>query len=78
MKSPHQFQSLLDDIDSIPADMFDLLRRIAGYDPGLLDSLDERYLSAWRSGRELAEGRGLLQAIAAYVVAQQRKQTHAT
>jgi len=73
-----QLQSFLDETVSIPADMLDLLRRIVAYDPALLANLDQRYLAAWRSGQELAEGRGLLQAISAYVVSQQRKQPHAT
>ena len=73
----HQLQSFLDELDSIPADMLALLRKIAAYDPALLASLDERYLSAWRNGQELSEGRAVLQAIAAYVASQLRKQPHA-
>lgn len=76
--SDFQLQTFLNEFHAIPADMLDLVRRIAAYDAALLASLDQRYFSAWQSGRELAEGRGLLQAIAAYVVSQQAKQPHAT
>ena len=61
---------------ALPADMLVLLRRIDAFDPTLLENLDGRYRTAWQAGRELAEGRAVLQALAAYVVSQQRKQAN--
>lgn len=78
----HEFnqslRDMLDESSSLPADMPVLLRQIAAYDPLLLANLDRRYFVAWRAGRELSEGRAVLQAIAAYVGAQQRKERDAT
>ena len=68
------FRALLDEGGPLPADMLSLLRQIAAYDPLLLANLDPRYVVAWREGQELPEGRAVLQALTAYVGAQQRKE----
>jgi len=71
------FRDLLDEAGSLPEDMLALLQQIAAYDPLLLANLDRRYVVAWRGGRELPEGRAVLQALAAYVGTQQRKERDA-
>lgn len=68
------FRALLDESDPLPADMLSLLRQIAAYDPLLLANLDTRYVVACRGGRELSEGRAVLQALSAYAGAQRRKE----
>lgn len=67
-------RDLLDQSGRLPADMLALLREIVAYDPLLITNLDPRYVVAWREGQELPEGRAVLQALTAYVGAQQRKQ----
>jgi len=71
------FRELLNEKGGLPADMLAMLRRIAAFDSLLLDNLDPRYVVAWREGRELSEGRAVLQALSAYVAAQQRKEHNA-
>ena len=73
-----EFRDLPDQRDLLPADMLVLLRKVAAYDPRLLANLDQRYVLAWRGGKELPEGRAVLQALAAYVGAQQQKERNAT
>jgi hypothetical protein len=68
------FRELLNEKGALPADMLAMLRRIAAFDSLLLDNLDPRYVVAWRRGQELSEGRAVLQALSAYVAAQQRKE----
>jgi hypothetical protein len=71
-------RSMLDENSPLPADMLALVRQVVAYDPLLLANLDRRYIVAWRAGRELSEGRAVLQALTAYVGAQQRKERDAT
>ena len=79
MHELHQpFRALLDESGPLPADMLSLLRQIAAYDPLLVANLDSRYAVAWRAGCKLSEGRAVLQALRAYVGAQQRKERDAT
>ena len=75
LKQP--FHDLLDESGPLPGDMRVLLQQIGAYDPLLLASLDRRYVVAWRGGRELSEGRAVLQALSAYVGAQRRKERDA-
>ena len=72
-----EFRELLDERRLLPADMLALLRKIAAFDPLLLSNLDSRYVVAWGRGRELPEGRAVLQALSAYVGVQQRKERDA-
>jgi len=70
-------RSMLDENSPLPADMLALVQQIVAYDPLLLANLDRRYVVAWRGGRELSEGRAVLQALSAYVGAQRRKERDA-
>jgi hypothetical protein len=71
------FRELLDEEGALPVDMLAMLRRITAFDSLLLDNLDPRYVVVWREGKELSEGRAVLQALSAYVAAQQRKEHNA-